>query len=114
MDRLISKILQISNEKEGKTPIQLTVKMMEELGELAEAMLSYSNITGSEYKNKSIDHVKEETMDVIIVGFALAAKLGMTTQEIKDIIDIKLVKWQKVISPKFTPTPNDIHNWNKP
>ena len=37
MDKLIDKILQISNEKEGKTKLQLTVKIMEELGELAEA-----------------------------------------------------------------------------
>ena len=114
MDKLIDKILQISNEKEGKTKLQLTVKIMEELGELAEAMLSHENITGSEYKNKDIDHVKEEVIDVIIVAFALTAKLEMTTDEIKSIIERKLVKWQKVISPEFVPTSNDIHKWSKP
>jgi len=98
MDKLINEILEISRNKEGKSPIQLTVKCMEELGEVAEAILSYEGASGCGYKGKTLDNVKEEAIDVILVIFALTAKLGMDEDEIKSIIKTKLLKWQKVIA----------------
>ena len=71
---------------------------MEELGEVAEAILSVQGASGCAYKGKTLDDVREEAIDVILVIFALTAKLGMDEDEIKSIIKKKLIKWQSVIS----------------
>jgi len=98
MNDLINEILKISNEKEGKSPLQLIAKCMEELGEVAEALLSYEQANGCGYKNKTIDDVREESVDVLLVIVALMAKLGMDEKEITSIAGRKLIKWQKVIN----------------
>ena len=76
----------------------MTLKCTEELGEVSEAVLSYTGACGCGYKNKTIDDVKEEIMDVFIVIVAMAAKVGLTKEEFKPIIEGKLNKWQKVIN----------------
>lgn len=96
MDKLITEILEISRTKEGKTSLELVVKCMEELGEVAQALLSYQGASGCAHKGKTLDDVKEEAIDVILVIFALTARLGMDEEEIKSIIKTKIVKWQNV------------------
>lgn len=93
MDKLFDKILEISREKEGKTLVEMTLKCTEELGELSEAVLSYTNTHGCGYKNLGREHVLEELTDVIIVIVALAAKAGISKDEIKGEMEKKLLKW---------------------
>lgn len=75
----------------------MTLKCTEELGEVSEAVLSYNGVCGCGYKGKTIDDVNEEIIDVFIVIVAMAAKAGMTKEQMIPIIEKKLGKWQKVI-----------------
>jgi NTP pyrophosphatase (non-canonical NTP hydrolase) len=97
MDELIDRILRISNEKEGKSLLEMTLKCSEELGEVSEAVLSYNGVCGCGYKGKTIDDVNEEIIDVFIVIVAMAAKAGLSKEQMIPIIEKKLNKWQKVI-----------------
>jgi NTP pyrophosphatase (non-canonical NTP hydrolase) len=98
MNKVIDKILEISKEKERKDVFQMTLKCMEELGELSQAILSSSGAHGCAHKNKTIDDVKEEAIDVFIVATALLSKVGLTKEEIISITEKKIIKWQSVIS----------------
>jgi len=98
MDELIDRILRISNEKEGKTLLEMTLKCSEELGEVSEAVLSYNGVCGCGYKGKTIDDVNEEIIDVFIVIVAMAAKAGLSKEQMIPIIEKKIGKWEKVIN----------------
>ncbi|MEI0736225.1 MazG-like family protein [Paenibacillus sp. JTLBN-2024] len=50
--------------------------MTEEVGETSQAMLSYRQASGSEYKKLGLSDVKEECVDVILVALALFYKLS--------------------------------------
>jgi len=70
---------------------------MEELGELAEAVLSYEGAAGCAYKGKTLNDIKEESIDVFLVIVAILAKIDMSDEEIKSIIRKKMLKWQSVM-----------------
>lgn len=98
METTVDRILEISNTKEGKNLLQLTVKCMEELGELSEAVLSYTGASGSEYKMKTLDDVKEEAIDIFIVATSIMGKLGMSKEDIIAITEKKIGKWESKIN----------------
>lgn len=100
MDELVERIFKISNEKEGKSLLEMTIKLSEELGEVSESVLSYTRACGCGYKNKTIDDVKEEIVDVIIVALAMGAKIDLDKDELKYIIEKKLIKWEKIITER--------------
>lgn len=93
MNEALENIYKASRANESKTIQQITLKLMEEMGEVAEALLSYTEAPGCKYKGKTIDDLKEEIIDVIIVSFVLTEKLGMEKEEIKEIIKRKVDKW---------------------
>ena len=97
MEELIDRIIQVSSEKEGKTAMQLILKLMEESGEVAEALLSYEKACGCAYKEKTLEDVGEEAVDVLLVILAFMTRIGMTKEQIKLVVETKLTKWQKVI-----------------
>lgn len=90
---LIKRILEISASQEGKDITQMTLKGAEEMGELAQAVLSYTNAPGSKHRELGLDDVKEEIIDVFLIMIALAAKVGMTEEEFHNIAEIKIQKW---------------------
>ena len=97
MEELIDRIIEVSKTNEGKTASQLLLKLMEESGEVAEALLSYEKACGCEYKNKNMDDVGEEAVDILLVILAFMTRIGMSKDQIKSMIETKLAKWQKVI-----------------
>lgn len=92
-DELIDYILEISNAKEGKSLQEMTLKCAEEVGELAQAVLSFTGAKGCVYKEMKKEHVIEELADVIIVSLAMVARVGIGKEEIKAEIERKLNKW---------------------
>ena len=92
-DKLIDYILEISNTKEGKSLQEQALKCAEEVGELAQAVLSFTGAKGCVYKEMKKEHVIEELADVIIVALAMVAKVGISREEIKTEIERKLNKW---------------------
>lgn len=73
-----------------------SLKLMEEVGELAQAILSHSKTRGCEYKEKNINDVNEEVAGVIISCLATAVKVNGGLENLDmyvPIIDQQLNKW---------------------
>lgn len=73
-------------EIDKKTLLERTLKLSEEVGEVAQAMLSYSNACVCGYKKKSKEDLVEECLDVIIVASSIIS------QSYDNDVDIETVK----------------------
>jgi NTP pyrophosphatase (non-canonical NTP hydrolase) len=87
---------------DGKTKVQRALKLCEETGEVAAAILSETNAPGCEYKKLDINDVKEEIADVIILAGSLIADYGFSDDEINQQIIKKCEKWKKVLKLGLT------------
>lgn len=92
-DKLLDEIFEVSHTKAGKSLQEMVLKCVEEIGELAQAVLSFTGAEGCEYKELNREHVLEEIADVFLVDIAMAAKLNITKEELKIEIARKLKKW---------------------
>lgn len=90
----LTDIKQLSVENK-KSLEQIALKLTEETGEVAQALLSYQKASGSEYKELGSEDVKEECVDVIIVALSLFYKLNGEDAEFNRIFDKKVDKWKE-------------------
>lgn len=97
MEQLLQKIKDMSGQ-EKKTLEQMVLKLTEEVGETSQAMLSYRQASGSEYKKLGLSDVKEECVDVILVALALFYKLGGDESELQAYLLQKADKWSSVMT----------------
>ncbi|KHF38556.1 MazG-like family protein [Halalkalibacter okhensis] len=97
MQELLKDIKYLSS-KEKKTLEQMVLKLTEEIGETSQAMLSYKQASGSEYKHLDIADVKEECADVILVALSLFYKLCENEAELEEYLEKKVAKWKSVMS----------------
>ncbi|MCZ0702430.1 NTP pyrophosphatase (non-canonical NTP hydrolase) [Natronobacillus azotifigens] len=95
LELLLKKVRQLSQEP--KTLEQMALKLSEEAGETAQAVLSYRKASGSEYKQLGINDVKEECVDVILVTLAILYKLSDSDDEFYDLANKKIEKWESNI-----------------
>ena len=77
---------------------QKALKLCEEAGEVAQAVLSYTKAPVCGYKNKNQGDILEEVSDVIIVALSIARKLELSKEDINTVIENKLAKWEKKIN----------------
>lgn len=96
MNNIIDKIHDL-NTLEPKNLLEKTLKASEELGELSEAVLSSSSVSGNKYKKKTKDDVAEEAVDLAIMSLSIALDIK-NIDEVKSLFDIKINKWQKNIN----------------
>ena len=85
-------------EIDKKTLLERTLKLSEETGEVAQAVLSYSKACGCGYKNKSKEDLLEECIDVIIVASSIISQSydnDVDIENVKRIYNKKLVKWKE-------------------
>lgn len=97
-----NKVYDANLERTTKTLIRRIGKLAEEYGELWEAFLNVTSLHNG--KNKSWRDVREEAIDLAIVSLDIVATRlpgdeGKTDEElcleIIEIIETKLVKWDK-------------------
>lgn len=101
MSNIIAKIREANPNRDIKNIIKRALKLSEESGEVAEAVLSISSSTNG--KNKTWDDVLEEAVDTAIVALdiALTQFPGQTLtdeekeQQVIDMFDKKLAKWNR-------------------
>ena len=85
-------------DKDQKNVEQTALKLVEECGEVAEAVLSFSGAPACGYKGKTLDDIIEECCDVIIVAYTLAgSKYKIPRKVIEERLIQKLNKWEKKI-----------------
>lgn len=80
-----------------KSNIARGLKLSEECGELAEAILSSENICGCSYKQKTNEDVIEESIDVAIMALSIfCAHCEEEDKEkaFNDMLEKKMTKWK--------------------
>lgn len=102
----IAKIYKAS-VRDKKTLTEASLKLFEEGGEVAEAVLSYVEANGCAYKNKTVNDIIEECLDVIIVAGSIIHKAiireegkqhrGLPSVVLR-MLDQKLAKWKDKVT----------------
>ena len=84
-----------------KTLQERTLKLAEEAGELAQAVLTVSKAPGSTYKHHTLADVREEAVDAAIVALSILAQTCSNPDEFLAELDHlmakKCAKWRKVV-----------------
>lgn len=80
-----------------KDLVQKTLKTSEEVGELAEAVLSSTGAPTCGYKEKTKQDILSEAADVIICGHSVALEADFSIEDIDSAIQHKLQKWKDKI-----------------
>jgi NTP pyrophosphatase (non-canonical NTP hydrolase) len=85
-------------QADPKSLLQRTLKLLEETGELAEAVLSVTDAPGSAYKAHTLQDVREEAADAALVALSVLAQTYETLEEFSAELDRlmreKSAKWQ--------------------
>lgn len=97
MIEILNTIKELS-EKEQKSLPEMVLKLVEEVGEVSQAILSVTSASGSEYKNITIEDFKEECVDVLLVILSLFYKVSKDENELYETLNKKIEKWKKVTS----------------
>jgi NTP pyrophosphatase (non-canonical NTP hydrolase) len=102
LDKIFEEVWRIEGKAEVTHPQTQTVensvlKMMEELGEIAEGVLSLNG-----YKKKAEDmfaavneNLDEECVDLMIMSMVFAKKRKLTIERLAPIFEKKFAKWQR-------------------
>lgn len=98
MNNVKEKLIKLSQENK-KSPLEIALKLAEESGEVAEAVLKASNTSGMSYKDDGSDKVNnvlEECVDTIMVAASLFIKLEGTEAQFVSMLKNKCDKWERV------------------
>ena len=90
-----------ANKKDGKTDAERIIKLQEEMGELSQAFLSYSQASGCAYKGLTEADVCEEAIDVIIVALSVYVqhyKGKNKTEYFNNLVESKVSKWLRKVA----------------
>jgi len=85
-------------EMNTKTSEEIVLKLMEEVGEVAQAILSFKGAQGCEYKAKGRDDVIEELVDVSMVVESLLHRYNVSDARFNAMFNQKLNKWEDKIN----------------
>ncbi len=83
-------------EREPKSLMELQVKLSEEVGELAAALLHSEGLKKLEVPNAR-DHVLEEACDVIIMSLSILSRFKLNIEDVEKKMQEKMGKWERQI-----------------
>ena len=98
--------------KDKKTLSQKGLKLTEEVGELAKAILPYDSAHGTNHRFIDKEKILEEVVDVYLTNISIAHSLGITDEEFNDMLIKKSEKWNELQSREEKaefPLPFEIH-----
>lgn len=81
---------------DGKSLTESGLKTSEEVGEMAQAILSSQSTSGTSYKKKTFADVREESVDVIICALSVFIKANGNSLQFKELMNEKCLKWKEV------------------
>jgi len=90
-------IIAISKAYDKKTSIQKVLKLVEEVGELAQAILINEEAHGTQYRDKSQFSIVEELADVYLCLFAIFPGYDISEEAFNEEVGKKLNKWTNKI-----------------
>jgi len=95
-----------------KSLTQKALKLGEEFGELAKAVLPYENGFATTHRFVTSTKILEEVADTILCALSIAYDLGFSDEDLRDMMVEKCIKWNKLqqanIKGRF-PLPFEIH-----
>lgn len=87
--------------KDGADAEKLTLKAMEELGELSTALLQESGYKSTKKSKKLVKlNQLEEACDVIICMMGIIEKKGWSHEQIINMLGMKSKKWEKTLEKR--------------
>jgi NTP pyrophosphatase (non-canonical NTP hydrolase) len=89
----VLKEIELLTHVDKKNLLEMSLKTTEEVGELAEAVLSSSGVHGNNYKGKTKQDVLEEAADTVICAISVAIKAGFGLDDITRMAARKCEKW---------------------
>lgn len=92
--KTLQKFIELSKNN-PKADIEIILKLQEEVGEVSGAFLSAVGASGSNYKENTLEDVKEELVDVLMVAGSLLVRMS-SEEEILEILETKVQKWSTV------------------
>jgi NTP pyrophosphatase (non-canonical NTP hydrolase) len=98
--------------KDKKTLSQKTLKLVEEVGELARVILPYDSAHGTNHRFTDRDAILEELVDVYLTNVSISHSLGFTDEEFNDMLIKKSEKWGSLQAKEEQatfPLPFEIH-----
>ena len=98
--------------KDKKTLSQKTLKLVEEVGELARVILPYDSAHGTNHRFTDRDAILEELVDVYLTNISISHSLGFTDEEFNDMLVKKTEKWGSLQAKEEQatfPLPFEIH-----
>lgn len=112
MNKFLDDFIKDLSIKDKKTLSQKGLKLAEEVGELARAILPYDSAPGTNHRFSDREQILEEIVDVYLTNISIAHSLGFTDEEMTDMLHRKSKKWAelqiKEESATF-PLPFEIH-----
>lgn len=105
------------SKQDRKNLSQKTLKVAEEVGELAKVALPYDNAYATTHRFVERERILEESVDVILTAISVAYDLDFTDDEIDSMLALKAEKWamlQYKESQIVYPLPYEIHITIKP
>jgi NTP pyrophosphatase (non-canonical NTP hydrolase) len=112
MNKFLEDFIKDLSIKDKKTLSQKGLKLVEEVGELARAILPYDSAPGTNHRFSDREQILEEIVDVYLTNISIAHSLGFTDEEMTDMLHRKSKKWAelqiKEESATF-PLPFEIH-----
>lgn len=77
-----------------KTLTEKALKLAEETGEVASAVLIYEGAHGTEYRDPCTkEHIMEEASDVILMALSIPVLLGFDLEDVYEMMKKKADKW---------------------
>lgn len=91
----LSNIVKKLSDADEKSISEKGLKLVEEIGEVAEALLSYNKVSSCAYKGKSLDDLKEELGDVLNCVLDVTFASGIGAEDlIASAMDKCINKWE--------------------
>lgn len=112
MDKKLLDYIQELSKRDKKTLSQKALKVSEEQGELAKAVLPFESAYACRHRFVDKQKILEEVCDTILTAISIAYDLDFTHEEIEDMLDEKSQVWQgRQVSEDDAnfPLPYEIH-----
>jgi len=112
MNKFLDDFIKDLSIKDKKTLSQKGLKLAEEVGELARAILPYDSAPGTNHRFSDREQILEEIVDVYLTNISIAHSLGFTDEEVNEMLNKKSKKWAQLQLKEDAatfPLPFEIH-----
>lgn len=112
MNNDLLKFIETLSKKDSKTLSQKTLKMAEEVGELAKVVLPYESAFATTHRFVNKEKILEEIADTLLVDLSIAYSLDFNYSDIEDMVKKKALKWAELQNKEAKanyPVPYELH-----